>query len=181
MLLRVDENDKIDRVENLQYYLDMEKWDAIVISDYNKGFLTSEDIFKISLYGDKNNILTFLDSKKQFKGNWFHHVDFIKINEKEYLENEGNFDGYKNQLIVTLGDRGARHFDKHLKGSFLYELEDKAEVRDLSGAGDTFLAAFVVNYLNTHDIASAIRYANKCASYVVTQKGVVVVDPSKID
>lgn len=181
MLLRVDENDKIDRVENLQYYLDMEKWDAIVISDYNKGFLTSEDIFKISLYGDKNNILTFLDSKKQFKGNWFHHVDFIKINEKEYLENEGNFDGYKNQLIVTLGDRGARHFDKHLKGSFLYELEDKAEVRDLSGAGDTFLAAFVVNYLNTHDIASAIRFANKCASYVVTQKGVVVVDPSKID
>lgn len=179
MLLRVDSNDFIHRIDNLDFLND-EKWEAIVISDYDKGFLLEEDIEAIAKYGAEKNIYTFLDTKKIY-GDWAKNIDFIKINEKEYFANEGHIDSFENHLIVTLGNRGARHFDKHLKSSFLYELEDKAEVRDLSGAGDTFLAGFVVNYVYTNDIASAIRFANKCASYVVTQKGVVVVDPSKID
>ena len=35
MLLRVDEDDKCDRVKNIK---DFDDYDAIVISDYNKGF-----------------------------------------------------------------------------------------------------------------------------------------------
>ena len=57
---------------------------------------------------------------------------------------------------------------------------DKHDVRDLSGAGDTFLAALVANYVSFHDIRSSIRFANRCAAWVVSQKGVAVVNPDKI-
>ena len=61
-----------------------------------------------------------------------------------------------------------------------FPIEDEHEVRDLSGAGDTFLAALVAKYIENYDICEAIKFANKCAAWVVTQKGVVVVDLSKI-
>ena len=38
----------------------------------------------------------------------------------------------------------------------------------------------VWNYLKNNNIEEAIRFANKCASWVVTQKGVVVIDPTQI-
>jgi D-beta-D-heptose 7-phosphate kinase/D-beta-D-heptose 1-phosphate adenosyltransferase len=49
---------------------------------------------------------------------------------------------------------------------------NQVEVKDLAGAGDTFIAALVVKFLETDDISQAIKFANQCASKVVTQKGV---------
>ena len=48
-------------------------------------------------------------------------------------------------------------------------------VKDVSGAGDTFLAALVVEYLKTNDIKSAITFANECATKVVQKRGVAVI------
>jgi len=42
------------------------------------------------------------------------------------------------------------------------------------------LAALVVEYLRTEDIRKSIQFANKCAAWVVTQKGVTVVDLNKM-
>ena len=50
----------------------------------------------------------------------------------------------------------------------------KVEVKDLSGAGDTFMAGLVVKFIDTGDIVKSIKYANECASKVVSQKGVAV-------
>ena len=47
-------------------------------------------------------------------------------------------------------------------------------MKDLSGAGDTFTAGLVVKFIETQDIEKSIKYANVCASKVVTQKGVAV-------
>ena len=49
---------------------------------------------------------------------------------------------------------------------------DKTEVKDLSGAGDTFLAALVAEYTKSEDMELAIKFANKCATKVVKKKGV---------
>ena len=75
MVLRVDEHDYCERVN--RYFLDFEedKYDAIIISDYCKGFLDEEDIEYLCNY--KN---VFIDTKKQI-GKWVDDVDFIKINE----------------------------------------------------------------------------------------------------
>jgi sugar/nucleoside kinase (ribokinase family) len=53
-------------------------------------------------------------------------------------------------------------------------------VRDLTGAGDTFLAGLVAGYLEKNNIYDAIIFANRCAAWAVTQKGVSVVDRYKI-
>ena len=53
----------------------------------------------------------------------------------------------------------------------LYET-DKIDIRDVCGAGDTFLAALVVKYLETKNIPQSINYANRLAGKVVSKFGV---------
>jgi len=77
---------------------------------------------------------------------------------------------YQN-LIVTLGPQGCRFKENkyHVK---------KVDVKDMTGAGDTFLAGLVVEYVRTKDIDKAIEFANNCATQVVQKKGVVTVHDS---
>ena len=63
MLVRIDDNDKCSRFKGINK---LEEYDVIIISDYDKGFLTKEDIkFLINKYP-----LTFIDSKKLFGESW---------------------------------------------------------------------------------------------------------------
>lgn len=171
MLLRIDTNDNIfENVSDRLKDVDFTKYVAIVISDYDKGYISEEDIMFIA----NNHNLVFLDCKKKI-GDWSKGVKFIKLNSKEFYENSDYLTlNYEGELIITLGKDGARHWFN------TYPIETEHEVRDLSGAGDTFLAAFVADYIKNNDISSAIQFANRCASWVVTQKGVAVVDITKI-
>jgi sugar/nucleoside kinase (ribokinase family) len=45
-------------------------------------------------------------------------------------------------------------------------------VKDISGAGDTFLAGLVSKYLKTVDIIKSIEFAQKCTTKVVQKHGV---------
>jgi len=171
MLLRVDMRDDVFQIdEDILNKIDFTQYYAVVISDYNKGFLSEENIMYIS---DKHN-LVFMDTKKSI-GKWAFGIEFIKINNDEFNKNvDFLLKEYEGELIITLGKEGAMHWMTK------YLIDEEHEVRDLSGAGDTFFAAFIANYINYTDICAAIKYANKCASWVVTQKGVVVVDKTKI-
>ena len=51
---------------------------------------------------------------------------------------------------------------------------DRVNIKDVSGAGDTFLAGLVYSYLESKDIYKAIEDANKYATEVVQQRGVTV-------
>ncbi|HIL27167.1 MAG TPA: hypothetical protein EYG21_07265, partial [Nitrospinaceae bacterium] len=138
-------------------------YDAIIISDYDKGFLLEEDIKTIS----ETHNLTFLDTKKTI-GDWAEKITFIKINQSEYEKSKTIFekDNFKNKLVKTLGSGGCEHKDK------IYPVP-KVEVKDLSGAGDTFIAGLVCNYLHSKDIIDSIKFANQCATEAVSEKGVV--------
>ena len=164
MLLRVDSSEeKIDRIENLNKEK-LQEYSAIVVSDYDKGFLAEEDIAFIA----ENHPLVFLDTKKLL-GNWIRNVDYIKINQQEYEKTQhlltGTDDWLEEKLIVTVGSSGC------IYNGEVYPV-DKVEIKDLTGAGDSFLAALVCSYLNDKDIVSAIKFANDCATKVVQQKGV---------
>lgn len=172
MLLRVDVDDIVDpvnndRLKNIDYSL----YDAVVISDYNKGFLSTKNILEIS----KKHPTIFLDTKKNITP-WADNVEFIKINQKEYNANEEYLRcDYEGDLIVTMGNYGAI-----LNNKQRFSINDMHDVRDLSGAGDTFLAALVASYIKNNDICEAINFANRCASWVVTQRGVTIVDINEI-
>jgi len=169
IFLRVDTDDKkLKRVEENNLDKDfLNQYDAIVISDYNKGFLTEEDIEKICY----NHPLTFMDTKKNL-GRWAEVCTWIKINEEEYnktfnkIANLGHI--FDDKLIVTLSEKGCRY-----KGD-IFPVE-KVEIKDLSGAGDTFLASFVSDYLKNKNATQAIIFANECATQVVQKRGVNVI------
>ena len=149
--------------------INFDNYSAVVISDYNKGFITEEDIKYIS----QQHPITFLDTKKHL-GKWAEEVKFIKINRAEYELSRDNLTRkLKNNIITTLGSGGAIYKDKQ------YDVKD-VEVKDLSGAGDTFLAGLVCTFLSTYDIEQSIQVANDCATNVVQRKGVTVINKQNL-
>jgi sugar/nucleoside kinase (ribokinase family) len=136
----------------------------IVISDYNKGFLLEEDIEYICT----NHPNVFIDTKK-ILGPWVKDARYIKINDYEYRNSEPYLtEDIKYKIIHTMGGKGCEFAERKYPTK-------KVEVKDLSGAGDTFIAGLVVKYIETEDIEKSIKFANQCASKVVTQKGVAVI------
>ena len=129
--------------------------DAIVISDYNKGFLSYNAIEHI-IKSFKGPI--FIDTKKQdlarFEGS------YVKINRYEYDLAKT----YNSNLIVTLGKDGAEYKGK------IFPTKD-IELTDVCGAGDTFLSALCYQFLILNDIEKAIEFANIAASITVQHLG----------
>lgn len=167
LLLRLDENDEATPIEIKKYHdLDFKSVSAIVISDYNKGFLSEKDI----QFFAKSHPLVICDTKKKL-GNWCKDLEFIKLNRGEY-ENNKEFieknDWILEKLIITLDKDGCMYNGK------LYPTKS-VEIMDISGAGDTFVAAFVQKYLKTKDVIKSINFGNECASKVVQEKGVSVI------
>lgn len=138
-------------VNNLSVY------DAIVISDYDKGTVDYELVKSIKqLY----NGPVFVDTKKidlaRFEG------CFVKINNLEHSLART----YPSDLIVTLGKDGASYKGEIFPSKLI-------DVVDNCGAGDTFLSALCVGYLNNNcDIVQAIRFANQAAAVTVQHSGV---------
>jgi bifunctional ADP-heptose synthase (sugar kinase/adenylyltransferase) len=134
----------------------LKNYNAVVISDYNKGTITDELIKKISSIAE---IPIFIDTKKtnlSIVGN-----SWVKINQ---LEHEMLKCSCKN-LIVTLGSQGTLYNNR------VYP-SPNVEVSDVCGAGDTFLASLVFKYLETNSIEESIQFANKAAAITVQHIGV---------
>lgn len=166
--IRIDENDIVDPIAINEYLIRIIKnADCILISDYNKGFLALSDIWKICQEKKKGAVI-FLDSKKELTGGVMDVVDFIKLNEYEYKNNRFQAQMFKEKIIITLGAKGARYNDQDFPGI-------KKITNDVSGAGDTFLAALAFYYMERKDIKYAIEKANKAASEVVSERGVSVI------
>lgn len=187
MFIRVDTGEK--QIKKLQSerlkLINWDEYDAVVISDYDKGFLSIDMINNIS----KKHPLTFIDTKK-ILGNWINNYSYIKINEVEFSKSysigtdiEGNpFNGqdvWIPKTIITKGSKGA----EHNKQNFPVQ---PVEIKDTTGAGDTFLASLVYYYClyknepNKCEITDvsyeplineAIRFANCMSTMAVQEKG----------
>ena len=143
-----------------------DKWDAIVVSDYGKGYLNHGAIQHIC----ESHPMVFVDTKKKIDL-FLKDVAFIKINEPEWEATKDNInpDDWKDKIIVTLGSEGCMYNDK------IYPITI-VDVLDLSGAGDTFMAGLVFQYVQTENIGEALHFANDCAMRAVQKKGVAVLD-----
>ena len=163
MFLRVDDEPSLQRIQLTDDMLNaIRTADCVIVSDYNKGFLSEDDLFEIS----KLAKFAIVDTKKKMTPINLSHFNFIKINEHE--ANQGVADELKEKTIVTLGSRGAMYMD------VIYPSPNPKETIDVSGAGDTFLAGFVTKFLSTNSVSEAIIYANHLSSIVVSRKGVVI-------
>ena len=174
MLLRVDENDASE--DKFDYKsIPWGKYDAVLVSNYGKGFLRPCAIRDICQYHDN----VYLDSNKvKMNCDLPLNLRFLKINEheleinahwKHHVHPSQHGDSSYNrpaQIIVTLGHKGCSYMGK------VYPPPEKVVAQDLSGAGDTFLAALAVSLTRVGDAETAIDYANECASKVVAKRGV---------
>lgn len=153
-IMRLDENDQVDEFD---YDLpDQTEYDALVISDYNKGFLTQEKLFKLVAWF---NGPVFVDSKKTILP-----IDcYLKLNDIESSKLVGDYPF----LITTKGSAGATYKGKVYPGI-------KVPVFDVAGAGDTFLSALVYFYLKLGTIEYAIPYANRAAAIAVQNSGTYI-------
>ena len=124
--------------------------------------MTNDDLLTIC----KNSKLSILDSKRKLSKEIVDSFTFVKLNEKESLQNSDLLE-CKN-ILVTLGSKGTKFNDE------VYPSPNPQETIDVSGAGDTFTSAFILKYLETGDIKTSIIYANEMASIVVSKRGVAV-------
>lgn len=160
MFMRLDNNDEDYGRCDLNL-VDFAKYDAVIISDYNKGYISEQDIKEISL----SHNLTFLDTKK-ILGSWAEDISFIKINDYEFKRTLHNLTSKLiDKLIVTMGPDGCMYHDS------IFPVP-KVEIKDSSGAGDTFISALAFKFVQTGKIHESIAFANSCATYVVQKRGV---------
>lgn len=160
-LLRVDVEDSN---KPLDYDLPEDNFDALVISDYDKGFITTERMFELVEWFDGP---VFIDSKKKVLPT---DNAYVKINADEYSKLETKSDN----LIVTKGSGGADYQGVNYPGI-------RVGVFDVCGAGDTFLSALVYFYLLYAKIEKAIPYANKAAAIAVTHFGTYVLSEEDVN
>lgn len=158
---------------------------AIVVADYNKGFLSCENIEQIISIAKKYNIPTFFDTKKTIDKT-FYGADFIKINQKEHLESsrslnmKNGYPLYGENYIITLGRDGCIWYN-HTDGTVENIAGHNVEVSCVSGAGDTVMAALVVKYLETKKIKESLNFAMLAASESVKHRNVVSVARHSIE
>jgi bifunctional ADP-heptose synthase (sugar kinase/adenylyltransferase) len=153
-LLRIDQDQRSTPVK-LDWDI-LGNYDAVVVSDYNKGSVEYETIEQI-----RNDFKgpVFVDTKKtdlaRFEG------CFVKINRLEW-ESAKTF---PTELIVTLGKDGVRYKEHEIS-------TPQVEAFDVCGAGDTFLAALAFEYIQSKDILKSINFAVKAASVTIQHVGV---------
>ena len=174
----------------MNYIMKRQNIDAIVISDYNKGLLTTQLCKEIIDYANKNNIYTFVDTKIKnvekykncfcFKPNMVECKAITELNESELNETELNesknidsmFTIIKQKInckntVITSGENGIYINNKsnHITHS------EKIDVIDVTGAGDIVLTVITYVYLKTKDLILACKIANSIAGKSVQTIG----------
>ena len=183
-IVRID-NEKIeklddDNVNQIKEYLKSNKYDLVIVSDYNKGFVNIDiiDLIKsleINIIVDPKPENIFL-----FKG-----VHSITPNYKEAYAvfNEDNIENIGNKLmeylnssvIITRGENGVSIFDQSSPESIIWLPTNSQEVIDVSGAGDTFIAVYSIFIALDYSIKESSEIANIACGLVVNKLGTATV------
>ena len=169
--------------------------DAVIISDYAKGMLNDEVVARVTQLARAAGKFIALDPKPKRKLA-FHSLDLITPNKRESLELAGLtpaphtpypaaevcarlHERYGSKhLVITLGEEGMLLSSG---GKILGTIPTAArEVFDVSGAGDTALAALVLALTAGAKLENAALFANAAAGVVVGKLGTATVTPAEL-
>ena len=182
---RIDMENKLDVLQVESFFESLRskvyrgtKYDLIIISDYNKGIITKESwsIMKPLLYRLSDRF--FIDTKKLNVIDFYEGM-YIFPNKKEMdAIMEFNCCSTRNQLRREMDLDFIVETASH-EGAFLYKNDGKiyhapvfkSNVVDVTGCGDTFVAAFSLYYTKYNDKKTALSFANYCCSKVIERKG----------
>lgn len=88
--------------------------------------------------------------------------------ELKEMENDIQIDSLKEKLIITRGDEGVEYYQKN---SIRKIPAFQVEVKDTTGAGDTFNGALAMQIASGAKLHDAIQFANAAAAISVTKIG----------
>ncbi|MDD5638412.1 MAG: D-glycero-beta-D-manno-heptose-7-phosphate kinase [Candidatus Pacebacteria bacterium] len=156
-------------------------WDSLVISDYAKGFITEDLAKEIIKLAKKYNKFIIADAKPKHAF-YFRDVSLTTPNLQEAKEitGRGNIEEIGKEIqeklncnvLITQGAEGMTLFS----GEKIKHFPVKAkEVFDISGAGDTVVAAFSLAQAVGADLETAAIIANQAAGIAVGKLGTATV------
>ncbi len=154
--------------------------DIIVISDYDKGFMTKNIIKSVIETSRLANIPVVVDTKQHYS--LYLGSDYMIPNSKELCLLFSTKNTNKDSVIRKLGKRLANETGSKIivkrseKGCTIF---DGAKVKDfhsvakeivnVSGAGDIFVATFSVALASKKSITEAIILANKASAIAIAK------------
>lgn len=158
--------------------------DVVVLSDYGKGGL--RHVQEMITEAHKLGKIVLVDPKgRDFSR--YRHADLITPNRQEFIDAAGNWDSdqglislareliQSNELgglLITLSEDGMRLVNAD--GESITDRARSREVYDVSGAGDTVIAAYASMTAAGYDARMAMRIANIAAGIVVGKLGAAV-------
>lgn len=162
--------------------------DAVVLSDYNKGFFTPDNTQSIISLCREKSIPVVVDLKPP-NAAIFSNATVVAPNLKEAREIAGDFDPYQKErslrkihdllgaenVVVTLGAEGMLVYDgktaEHVQGL-------KVDAVDPCGCGDTVRACLTLGLVAGLDLVDAAGFANHAASLAVQVLGTATLFPA---
>lgn len=165
-LLRTDIENTNEYDVDLDEIIIPKNIDIIIVSDYNKGFITS----KLMQHLKDTNIKIIVDPKPQNQS-LYHNVFMTTPNLKEY-----NSMKYINSeyILKTLGKNGLDII--HTKTNDFKHIDAKeVKVFNVSGCGDTIVAVMALCLSMKMAIFDAAYIANECAGIVASKPGTAFV------
>lgn len=161
-------------------------WDGLVISNYAKGFIREDLAKEIISLAKKYNKFIIADTKPK-QASYFKDVSLLtpnlreakEISGKEKLEEIGNEIQRRLNcnVLITRGADGMTLFEDDKIKHFPVQVK---EVFDVSGAGDTVVAAFALAQAAGADLEQATILTNHAAGIVVGKIGTAVVSPEEL-
>ncbi len=179
----VPDADSADYASRIEEHIDKGDFDLVLLSDYNKGFLTGDFTRRI-LETCRNKGVKALVDVKDREYSKYSGAYLLKPNRRELQDMTGmpvdSDDAVKaaseylrketgcTYVLTTCGPRGMV-----LTGDGCFKTLNAVsqEVFDVTGAGDTTLAYLAVCMANGMDIAEAMEISNYAAGIQVTKVG----------
>lgn len=152
------------------FYNNISSYEAVIFSDYAKGFLDSQLFYSLKNMAIKKGIPTFVDPsiKNIFD---FNGVTYFKPNliESIHISSKKNISeilhtlakSYNTTPVITLGSEGSVSL---LDTGIIYSKSYKNKVIDTSGSGDIFFAYFIDSVLSGNTLEYSLNIASKRAS-----------------
>lgn len=172
---------------------EIETVDAIIIEDYGKGVIIPRFLTEIVPLARKYKKIITVDPKVSHFS-YYQGVTCITPNEKEAqggsgmkIESDGDIDKVGKKLLedlslesvlMTLGENGMRLFER--EGKITHIPTFAQEVFDVSGAGDTVIAAFTLALACQATKLEAAHLSNFAAGIVVSKVGTAVVTKEEL-
>ena len=164
---------------NLDYY------DACIVSDYNKGVIKNVNIdTNILIVDPKKDDFSFYQNAHIITPNLneLQKVTKIKIGDAQSIIDACTELIKKHNFNYILAKRGAEGMTIVGKNNFVKHIEAHiVENPDVTGAGDTVIAALSIAYAKTQDIELSARFANNAAATVVSKSGTATVTINEIN